>query len=86
MIKKAPLGSRAFYLLVFHGVLCLVGALGVFPFFHTVFYPVFPLMATVACVVAFFERDRTKWPSAVVGLVGLGLLVHWVVMLIVRWQ
>jgi hypothetical protein len=86
MIRKAPLGSRAIYLLVFHGLLCLAGMFKIFAFFHTVFYPVFPLLAFVACVVAFFERDRTKWPSAVVGLVSLGLLVHWVVMLITQWQ
>ena len=86
-MKGAPLGFAALLLLGFHGFLALLGeALNIFPFFHTVFYPVFPLFALLASLVALRERDRSKWISLTVAVVALALLIHWVWMLVVTWK
>jgi asparagine N-glycosylation enzyme membrane subunit Stt3 len=86
-MKGAPLGFAAILLLAFHGFLSLLGEVfHVFPFFHTVFYPVFPLFALLASLVALRERDRTKWIAIVVAVLSALLLGHWVYMLVVTWR
>lgn len=84
MLKKAWFGGNSIIVLAFH--LLIVGAdfLGWFQYFRTLFYPMFLFIAIMLAAVGLFERDKKKWPGIIGLLVGLGLLVHWIVMLVMR--
>lgn len=84
MIRKAYFGTFSLVLLILHLLGAGLHLAGIIPYFYTLFYPMFALLAFLMAVVGYFEKDKMKWPSIVAGLASLGFLVHWVVALISR--
>lgn len=85
-MRKAYFGLNAAILLTFHLLVVLMQVAGWFTYFQTVLYPLLCLVITLMAVVGWKEKDKVKWPGAVVSVVGLGLLIHWVVALVTSIQ
>ena len=84
MIRRAYFGTFAGLFLLLNFGLGLLHVLEVFPFFFTLFYPLFCLLPLLMAVVGWREKDSLKWPAVVVMLVAAAALLHWTVALLMR--
>lgn len=50
---------------------------GIFPYFYTLFYPLFCIFPLLLGLLGWLERDELKWPGAVATFVAGGMLLHW---------
>lgn len=57
---------------------------GIFPYFYTLFFPLFSLLGGMMGAVGFFEKDRSKWQGLVSMILGFGSGVIWIVLFVVR--
>lgn len=86
MRRKAYFGMWTLFMVALLSGLGLLHWLEVYPFFYTVFFPMFCMLGIMAGMVGFFEKDKTKWPSLVGGLLSIAGLLAWIIVLILRLQ
>lgn len=83
-MKNAAFGTLALVLIGFNLAAGLLHILKVFPYFFTLFYPLFCLLAMLTSIMGYFERDKRKTLSLLTGILALALLGHWIAALILR--
>lgn len=84
MIRRAYFGIFAAFVLLGNAAIALLHVLGVFPYFYTLFYPLFCLMPLLMALVGWREKDELKWPSIAVFVLSLAALLHWLLALFGR--
>lgn len=84
MMRKAYLGMNALFILIFHGGVMVVEALGYVPYSRTLFFPMVLIFPLLMGIVGFWEKDKVKAPAILAALIALGMLVYWAVMLASR--
>lgn len=85
-MRNAWFGGNAIYVLGFNGLVSLLHVFEVFPYFYTLFYPLFCLLALLIAVMGVWERDKNKTPGWIASVLAFGALTHWIVMLVIRLQ
>lgn len=83
-MRRAYFATNAFFVLLLNGLVVLFHVFGVFPYFHTLFYPLFCFFPLLMALVGWIERDKLKWPGAVVTFLAAGMLIHWLLALLGR--
>jgi|GEM_PF-5255857 len=85
-MRNAWFGGNAIYVLAFNGLVSLLHIFEVFPYFYTLFYPLFCLLALLIAIMGLWERDKNKVPGWIGTILAFAALAHWIVMLVIRLQ
>ena len=83
-MKNSLFGTYSLIILGFHLIILGTDLIGLFPYFRTFFYPWTLLMAFLLALLGFAERDKKKVLAGIGGTISLGLLLHWVIVLVIR--
>ncbi len=83
-MRNAWFGINALIILLFNSLVVLLHFLEVFPYFYTLFYPLFCLMSLLISIVGVAEKDKNKTYAWIAIALSAGLLIHWLVALLIR--
>lgn len=83
-MRRAYFATNAFIVLVLNGLVALLHVFDVFPYFYTLFYPLFCFFPLLMAGVGWIKRDQLKWPAMVVTCLAAVMLGHWIYELLWR--
>ena len=85
-MRNAWYGINSLIILLFNGLVSLLHVLEVFPYFYTLFYPLFCLLALLIAIVGLAERDKKRVFAWIGVFAASAMLIHWVIALLIRVQ
>ena len=83
-MRNAWFGQNALIVLFFNGLIALLHVLEIFPYFYTLFFPLFCLLPLIISIVGIAEKDKNKIPAWIAAVLATGGLTYWVIALLIR--
>ena len=83
-MRNAWFGQNALIVLLFNCLILGLHFLEIFPYFYTLFFPLFCVLPLIISIVGLVEKDKNKIPAWIAAFTSLGLLAWWVIALLIR--